>query len=117
MRCGPSFASARWASTSSAAKEFVELLMHQDPNSRPSAFDALQHPWLESVAASVAASPLRAAPAESPRRDDDDDACVNVAAMDRHACAQAFDALTSTRTTTGLSKPCRPSPFPAQGSS
>jgi serine/threonine protein kinase len=46
MERGPSFQSARWASRSEDAKNFVALLLQPDPSLRAAASDSLQHPWI-----------------------------------------------------------------------
>jgi len=37
-----------WKKTSTEAKEFIELLLTTDPKKRPSAAQALKHPWIRS---------------------------------------------------------------------
>ena len=37
---------ARWEGISEEAKDFVKLLLNKDPHKRPSAQEALNHPWL-----------------------------------------------------------------------
>jgi calcium-dependent protein kinase len=38
---------ARWEGVSEEAKDFVKLLLNKDPHKRPSAKEALDHPWLQ----------------------------------------------------------------------
>lgn len=35
-----------WSGISNDAKDFIACLLHKDPAQRPSAKDALKHPWL-----------------------------------------------------------------------
>jgi serine/threonine protein kinase len=41
------FTRSHWAGISSEAKDFVRSLLHRDPAQRPTALQALQHPWLQ----------------------------------------------------------------------
>lgn len=36
-----------WEGLSEEAKDFVRCLLHKDPAKRPSAREALKHPWLQ----------------------------------------------------------------------
>lgn len=40
------FKSSCWEGISDEARNFVSVLLHKDPEQRPSAKEALQHPWL-----------------------------------------------------------------------
>ena len=46
-----SFDGPEWAEVSSLAKRFIELCLHPDPALRPSAEEALLHPWLAGAGA------------------------------------------------------------------
>ena len=43
----PSFRRSAWAEVSPEAKDFVEALLQKDPARRPTAKEALRHPWLQ----------------------------------------------------------------------
>ncbi|KAG2495634.1 hypothetical protein HYH03_006234 [Edaphochlamys debaryana] len=43
----PKFTSRNWANISEQAKDFVRFLLKKDPKDRPSAKQALAHPWLQ----------------------------------------------------------------------
>lgn len=40
------FDSGSWATVSKGAKDFVKSLLQKDPRKRPTAIEALQHPWV-----------------------------------------------------------------------
>lgn len=42
----PLFEKSWWSGISAEAKDFCRLLLNRDPAQRPSAKEALQHPWL-----------------------------------------------------------------------
>ena len=44
------FKSSCWEGISDEARDFVSVLLHKDPEQRPSAKEALQHPWLRGTA-------------------------------------------------------------------
>jgi serine/threonine protein kinase len=90
MSEGASLASCRWACVSDVAKDFVASLLDVDPSQRPTAAQALRHPWLEPHAPSPDRSSNKAAP--SPTTEDDDNENVAVA-MGRDGMAEAFDAM------------------------
>ena len=55
----PSFKRSCWEGISEEARDFVAQLLHKDPARRPSAQQALKHPWLKgSVAERSAGRPL-----------------------------------------------------------
>jgi serine/threonine protein kinase/Ca2+-binding EF-hand superfamily protein len=43
----PSFRRSAWTEVSAEAKDFIKILLNKDPEQRPSAKDALKHPWLQ----------------------------------------------------------------------
>ena len=43
----PSFRRSAWAEVSAEAKDFVSKLLLKDPAKRPTAKEALKHPWLQ----------------------------------------------------------------------
>ena len=47
VRIGPTFKEQAWASYSLEARSFVSDLLKADPASRPTAAEALEHPWLK----------------------------------------------------------------------
>jgi len=57
----PSWDATRWDTVSSQAREFVKSMLTVDREKRPSALEALRHPWLESAAA-AAVEQRRSAP-------------------------------------------------------
>jgi RIO-like serine/threonine protein kinase len=70
----PFFHPRKWNRLSSKAQNFIKVLMHSDPCRRPSALEALEHPWLQDTATDdislaaemlVAASPLASAAEEA----------------------------------------------------
>lgn len=46
------FSDAKWAGLSADARDFVRALLARNPDARPSAREALQHPWLASPSSS-----------------------------------------------------------------
>jgi len=54
-----------WNGISDAAKDFVKLLLSRDINSRPTALEALKHPWLSLDADAAAEGSRRHAPLHS----------------------------------------------------
>jgi hypothetical protein len=56
----PSFAGAAWAAVSAEARAFVAALLVKDPAQRPSAREALRHPWLQAAFHEGRARPLAA---------------------------------------------------------
>ncbi len=44
-----SFEGPRWAGISEQAKDFVSSLLTRDPSKRPTALEAMNHPWLKSM--------------------------------------------------------------------
>jgi len=42
-----SFADPVWSSMTDQAKDFITQLLTKDQNKRPSAAEALQHPWIK----------------------------------------------------------------------
>ena len=53
-----SFADACWSNISEKAKDLINKLLTLNPESRPSAETALQHPWILEMSASVVDSSL-----------------------------------------------------------
>jgi serine/threonine protein kinase/Ca2+-binding EF-hand superfamily protein len=45
----PSFRRSAWQEVSDEAKDFIKILLNKDPEQRPSAKDALKHPWLSTT--------------------------------------------------------------------
>jgi hypothetical protein len=56
----PPFAGAAWAGVSAEARAFVAALLVKDPALRPSAREALRHPWLQDAFHAGRARPLAA---------------------------------------------------------
>lgn len=53
----PSFKRSCWHDVSDEAKDFVTQLLNKDPTKRPSAHEALQHPWLQGTVADRTVGP------------------------------------------------------------
>ncbi|QRV76985.1 calcium/calmodulin-dependent protein kinase [Ceratobasidium sp. AG-Ba] len=50
MRARVEFHHSFWAHISQTAKDFIKFLLNPDPNTRPTAAEALKHPWLAGTA-------------------------------------------------------------------